>query len=150
MDEQNDNTLLNYKVPENILMRIKKEFYIALLGELVSVFGPHILNKIDESTWSDEEREIFCTTDELNEETLESYYNFNSSTCGWSVAFEMTCRKMNMQWLYDYYKNLPTYVESDIFDGVIEANVGKVLDEMKEESHFVNPYYSWLNHTLKG
>ena len=113
--------LLDYKIPNEIKCRIPNYFYIALIGELVSIFGEKILQPLD------------C-----------GEYNLESSTAGWHTAFVMTCKKLDMEWLLEYHKTLPTYVELDMFNGEIEKEVIKVLTN-KELEHVANSYYKYVN-----
>lgn len=122
---------LTYKIPEDILSKIPEYFWSAFAGELVSVFGPHALEKVDDS------------------------YNlyFLTGTMGWNAALKMTCRKLDMYWLYEYYDKLQWW-ESDMFDGEFEdLIVSKFVEADKddwreipteERDRWASTYYSYL------
>ena len=121
---------LSYKIPEDILSKIPEYFWAAIAGELVSVFGPHALEKFDESY------------------TL----YFLTGTIGWNAALKMTCRKLDMDWLFKYYNDLQWW-ESDMFDSEIEdliiSKFLEVKDDWpelpdKEQYRYESTYYSWL------
>jgi hypothetical protein len=127
---------LTYKIPEDILSKIPEYFWSALAGELVSVFGPHALEKVDDS------------------------YNlyFLTGTTGWNAALRMTCRKLDMDWLYEYYNNLQWW-ESDMFDGEFEDLIISKFVEAEdidnwpevpteEQERHASTYYSWLTGSI--
>lgn len=89
--------LSKLKTYEEILRNIPEYFYAAFTGELVSVFSISIFDKDDDNTIG----LAFCT-----------------GTSGWNAAFEMTCKKLDIMWLYTYYQTLAWY-ESDKFDSDI-------------------------------
>lgn len=101
---------------KNIIKRIPEYFYIALYGELVSVFGPWIVPypKIEAS--------------------------FNYTTVGWNEAFCMTCNKLNMKWLTDYKRSLSIEKMHD-FGETIDANIISTVKKMNTDT---NPYYEWI------
>lgn len=110
--------IYDYKIPEDIKKKIPDAFYLALGGECISIFGiPEIL--------SYDEDGIFLL-------------NYYGSTTGWDRAIKTTCKKLDMQWLYEYYSSLEWY-ESDLFDD-------EIVDEV--ESCFTkgdsNAYYEYL------
>lgn len=116
---EGNNVHVEYKIPEEIKSRIPDYFYYAMAGELVSIFGPYILKK------------------------FESQYDLDSGTGGWYEAFAMTCRKLNMAWLVEYWGNLPSY-DSDIFDGLIEQEIIKRFCEKDHLQDHANCYYKYL------
>ena len=69
------------------------------------------------------------------------YADLASSTAGWMRAFKATCRKLEMDWLLKYYNALPWY-ESDVFDGIIEQEIGRRLMNRKGDGS--NEYYRYL------
>ena len=109
---------INYSIPSDIDARIPKYFYIALGGELVSIFGKLTLIR---------DKDGFSPLD------------FLGSTAGYVAALRMTCRKLDMCWLADYWDSLPWF-QSDIFDGEICDRVMKEFDEMGPD----NQYYRYL------
>ena len=109
----------HYDIPKEIKAKIPEYFYYAFGGELLSVFGKDFLTKDDDSG---------------------NYpLDFLSSTNGYSAAFDMTCRKLDMMWLKEYRDSLP-YYDSDLFDGEIDEQVIRVFKKSKE----ANPYYLYL------
>ena len=107
----------NYSIPEEIDSQIPDYFYYALFGELIGVFGEYL---------------------------LESAHKFGclfSSTAGWVAAFTMTCKKLDMKNVLEYYNSLDWY-DSDQFDGVIED---RVIDRVvKNGDYKLNSYYQYL------
>ena len=128
--------MYEYQIPQEIDEKIPDYFYIALAGELCSVMGYHIFEKIDPYMCDEEGNEL----PRLTEEDC-SYYDLDSSTYGWYEAFLATCEKLDLQWLIDYYTPLPWY-ESDIFDGIIENRVIHNFIEAKVKNG--NSYYQYL------
>lgn len=117
---EGENVYVEYHIPKDIKDRIPSYFYQALAGELFSVFGWRL--------------GIQMFTDK---EYGNGYYNLDSGSGGWYVAFEETCRKLDMQWLFDYWKSLEWY-DSDIFDGEIEEGI---------RNYYINgssDYYKYL------
>lgn len=122
---------LSYKIPEDILSKIPEYFWAALAGEVVSVFGLSAFEKVD------------------------GLYNlyFLTGTGGWNAALKMTCRKLDMKWLYEYYNKLQWW-ESDKFDGEFEdLIISKFVDvkdddwreiPKEERDRYESTYYSWL------
>lgn len=109
----------HYDIPKEIKSKIPEYFYYAFGGELLSIFGKDFLTKDDSSG---------------------NYpLDFLSSTNGYSVAFDMTCRKLDMMWLKEYRDSLP-YYDSDLFDGEIDEQVIRVFKKSKE----ANSYYLYL------
>ena len=94
-----------YIIPEDIDSRIPDYFYSAMAGELFSVVG-----------WA-YSRDIFYP------EQCPECVDLDAGTEGWSVALEMTCKKLDMEWLWEYHESLP-WQESDILDGIIEQRIG--------------------------
>ena len=114
---------IRYTIPEEICSRIPDYFYAAFAGELFSVFG------WEQAKW------MFYPEDRRD------YTDLDSSSAGWVEAFKATCRKLDMSWLIDYYNTLPWY-DSDVFDGIIEAEIGKRF--MKGSGEQSNAYYRFL------
>lgn len=119
--------LLEYRIPEELKERIPDYFYIAMAGELASIFGRAILHPID-----------------LEDDGDSLIYELNSGTAGWYAAFVMSCKKCDVDWLIDYRKTLPTWVEADIFDGEIETEIVKKIVS-KEMTNAANSYYKYIN-----
>ena len=88
-----------YKIPKNIKNNIPEYFYPAMAGELFAVAG---INK-GLSMFSDDKY-------------------LNTSTSGWTEAFNETCRKLKMQWLLNYRETLE-WDESDLFDAELEKRI---------------------------
>lgn len=108
----------HYDIPKEIKSKIPEYFYYAFGGELLSVFGKDFLTKDDSGNYP---------------------LDFLSSSQGYSVAFDMTCKKLDMLWLKEYRDSLPWY-DSDLFDGEIDEQTIRVFKKSKE----ANPYYLYL------
>lgn len=111
--------VMDYKIPEEILSKIPQYFWPAFTGELISTFGLWIFDKEG------------------------NYYALNgvSGTIGWNVALRMTCKKLEMKWLFDYYDKLEWW-QSDMFDGEFEDLLIKNFVEVEDKPGYT--YYSWL------
>lgn len=106
-----------YVIPNDIDTQIPDYFYYALFGELMSVFGEDLLKSA---------KEFGCLP---------------SSTAGWVAAFTMTCKKLDMKNVLEYYNSLDWY-DSDQFDGIIE---NRVIDKVIIKGNFqANSYYQYL------
>ena len=55
----------------------------------------------------------------------------------------MTCQKLNMCWLLDYYNSLEWY-ESDLFDGEMEGKIVSEFIEADQAQANANAYYKFL------
>ena len=97
---------LDYKDHTPMLRNIPDYFYSALAGELVSVFSPTIFDKDEDGLMGLD----LCT-----------------GTGGWNAALEMTCKKLDLMWLYSYYLTL-TWYDSDRFDSDIYENMKKLAN----------------------
>ena len=114
---------MNYKIPDDILAKIPEHFWPAFAGELVSVFG----------------HDLFETYESKDGGTESGLY-YIGGTAGWNVALKMTCWKLNIDWLYDYYYKLEWY-DSDLFDYEIECLIeSKFVNKNKRP----NAYYKWI------
>lgn len=111
---------MEYKIPEEILSKIPQHFWPALAGELVSTIGLHVFEKDENSQYG---------------------LYFVSGTFGWNAALRMTCRKLDMKWLFDYYDKLEWW-QSDMFDGEFEDLLIKKFVEANDNPQ--NTYYKWL------
>ena len=118
MSSETYDELLKYTIPDNVKSRIPEYFYYALGGEYVSIMGATAL---------------------IRDEDGLSLLDYDGGTSGYAEAFRMTCRKLNMDWLYEYWANL-TWYQSDIFNGEITIEVMKCFDK---EDH-ANAYYQYL------
>ena len=112
-----------YPTHDNVMKRIPDYFYIAFAGELYSVYG-----------W-ERSRDMFYPEEDGG------YADLASSTSGWVQAFKATCRKLEMEWLLKYYEALSWY-DSDVFDGIIEQEIGRRFMNRKDER--CNDYYRYL------
>ena len=107
------NTHIEYQIPEKIKNNIPQHFYIAFAGELCSVFGHMIFQKDESDVYS-----LF----------------YVSSTAGWNEALKMTCQKLNMCWLLDYYNSLVSeFIEADQAQANANAYY-KFLFQRKDEN----------------
>ena len=104
--DHGDGVRVEYEIPREIKDRIPPYFYIALAGELFSIYG-----------W-ERSKDMFYPRKK------QSYTDLASSTAGWVAALRATCRKMEMDWLISYYDTLPWY-DSDVFDGILEQEIGR-------------------------
>lgn len=109
-----------YSIPKEIKDKIPDYFYIAMAGELVSIFGEDVLDKYDGY-------ELYA-------------FEYHESTAGWVAAFKATCKKLSMDWLYDYWDKLEWY-DSDWFDGEIGNEIINILPKIGNGS---NSYYLHL------
>lgn len=116
---------MDYKIPEDIITKIPQYFWPAFAGELVSTLGMVVFQK-----------------DEYGQYGL----NFVSGTFGWNAALRMTCKKLNMKWLFGYYDKLEWW-ESDMFDGEFEDLLIKNFVEAEDLPE--NSYYAWLIRMIK-
>ena len=114
-----------YRIPEDIKSRIPDYFYFAMAGELFSSFG--CCNSI----------QMFTEISDFN-----GLHDLNATTHGWYVSFMMTCKKLDMMWLLDYYKSLD-WSDSDIFDSEIENEIEFRFIYGKKNDH-ANCYYKYL------
>lgn len=118
-----DSVRVEYSIPEAVDADIPDYFYFAMAGELCSIFGPHVFDKIDPEDGSD------------------PYYDLDTGTAGWYEAFHGTCCKLGMLQLFEYWTSLPWY-DSDIFDSIIEQRI--IEKFISAEDHRCNPYYKYL------
>lgn len=152
-----NSVYVEYSIPDDIDSKIPDYFYIALAGELCSIYGPGVFDKIPYSCDVLEDDGVDCV-DETQVSSVESqdgqldlsvpsvdadgYYDLDSSTGGWFEALKMTCKKLDMMWLLEYHATLPWY-DSDIFDGIIEDRI--IEKFVKCEDHHCNSYYKYIN-----
>lgn len=111
---------MEYKIPEEILAKVPQYFWPAFAGELISVFGLAVFEKGEADSYG-----LF----------------YVSSTSGWNAALRMTCNKLDMKWLFDYYDKLEWW-QSDMFDGEFEDLLIKNFVESGDKPE--HTYYSWL------
>lgn len=124
--------------PKEIDDHIPNYFYYAMAGELVSIFGPKILEKVDYPEYDDDGNQI---PGDPNVDA--SYYDLYSGTGGWLAAFKMTCKKLDMMWLMEYREGLEWY-DSDILDGIIEDRIIKNFIEKDHSQDHANCYYKYI------
>lgn len=115
------NFYMQYNIPEDILSRIPDPFWAAFCGEIVSVFG----------------LDIFLDHDE------EYPLLYISGTYGWNVALKATCKKMGLDWFYEYYSNLEWF-ESDQADSVLEDLLYEKFIKADYSSTQTGSYYLFL------
>lgn len=123
MQIMNDGDHIEYCIPPEIKERIPDYFYTAFAGELFSVYG-----------WARSKMMFYPKKDK-------GCADLESSSAGWVQAFLATCRKLEMQWLADYYEALLWY-DSDVFDGIIEQEIYRRF--MIKEDETTNDYYRYL------
>lgn len=110
---------IEYHIPQDVKAKIPDYFYFAFAGELFSVFGLEAFQK-----------------DECGLCRIE----YCSGTAGWSAAFKMTCKKLDIMWLWEYWNSLEWY-DSDLFDGEIES---AMLKHIEKDENNTNAYYLHL------
>ena len=121
--DKGEGTHVEYSIPQKIKDQIPEYFYIAFAGEIFSVYG-----------W-ERSRDMFYP------EKDEGYADLASSPFAWFQAFKATCRKLEVEWLLEYYETLPWY-DSDVFDGIIEQEISRRFMNRKEDGG--NEYYRYL------
>ena len=105
---------------DDVISKIPEYFYPAFAGELISVFGTSVLTQYEDG---------------------ENPLLYISGSGGWNMALEMTCRKLNIDWMFDWYNKLKWY-DSDNFDvELVELINSKFLNGKLESA---NSYYRWL------
>lgn len=114
---------IEYQIPTEIKDRIPDYFYIALAGELFSIFG-----------WSESRWRFYP-------EEGKAYADLASGSAGWMKALKAACRKLDMDWLLAYYQTLEWY-DSDVFDGILEQEIRRHFMNGKAEG--TNEYYRFL------
>lgn len=134
---ENDSVHVEYEIPQEIDSKIPEYFYFAMAGELCSIFGPRIFDRIEYAEYDEDGNVLPSSTDDSES----YYYSLDSGTGGWYEAFKMTCRKLGLDWLLDYWKTLEWY-DSDIFDGIIEERI--IEKFVMSEDNRCNAYYKWL------
>lgn len=121
--EDGDDVRVEYSIPKDIKDNIPDYFYYAMAGELVSIFGLHILQK---QSYKEDE-----------------WYDLETITNGWYEAFKAACRKLDMDWLLEYRNQLEWY-DSDIFDGEIEKEIVEKFCKHNHMEDHANCYYKYL------
>lgn len=111
---------MEYRIPDEILTKIPQHFWPAFAGELVSTFDLLIFNKSENDFYP---------------------LNYVSGTNGWNAALRMTCKKLEMKWLFDYYDKLEWW-QSDMFDGEFEDLLIKNFVEAEDLP--ASTYYAWM------
>lgn len=134
--EKEGSVFVEYTIPEEIDNKIPQYFYYAMAGELCSIFGPEIFQKITDVEYDDAGNRI-----PPKDDVDHSYYDLDSSSGGWYEALRMTCKKLDMEWLINYLDSLEWY-DSDIFDGIIEDRIIEKFINVKNQN--CNVYYKYL------
>lgn len=116
--------LEKFKIPPEIEVKIPSYFIASFAGELVSVFG----------------RDIFLIDPEGN-------YNvwWYTGKGGWRDAFQAVCKKLNLEWLYEYREKLEWY-DSDNFDYIIAE---RVCDFLENPADSANAYCNYIREREK-
>lgn len=114
---------LEYKIPEDIRKNIPSSFWLALGGEITSVFGVDVWKMYEGQRVAD----YIC------------------GTAGLHFAVKMACWKLDMMWLYKYYDSLDWY-ESDQFDSIVTDAAGYSIADKSVTTifGFKNPYFLWM------
>lgn len=99
---------------------IPEYFYRALGGEFVSIYGADAFIKGEDDM---------------------TVIEYAAGTRGHIAAFNMTCRKLNMTWLSDYYSKL-SWEESDRFDSVVIKEVLQIFNNTDENCG--DSYFKYL------
>ena len=100
---------LKYKIPDEIKEKIPVEFYIALAGEITSVFGLKVWSEYDNG----------CP------------YEWISGAAGLWYAIMETCEKLEMNWLNEYSDHLMWY-ETEGFSKEVVLLAKQNLDRISE------------------
>ena len=122
-------------VEEIIEEKIPDYFYPAFAGELCSIFGVSIFRKLSTIDYDEDGSAI---TNWAN-----SYYDLHTYSSGWFRALEITCKKLEMEWLIDYWVGLEWY-DSDIFNELLEDKVVTNFINKAYKSCIDNPYFNYL------
>lgn len=109
-------------IPNDILNKIPDYFGAAFCGELASVFS----------------LDIFETND-TNDMILIRY---REGTAGWNAALKMACRKLDMDWFYDWYNNLNWWMSDLVDEELTDIFVMPFVEDWNREG--ISPYYKWL------
>ncbi len=109
-------------IPNDILNKIPDYFGAAFCGELASVFS----------------LDIFETND-TNDMILIRY---REGTAGWNAALKMACRKLDMDWFYDWYNNLTWWMSDLVDEELTDIFVMPFVEDWNGEG--ISPYYKWL------
>lgn len=99
------NTSIQYRIPADIKSRIPQQFYQTMYQDLLNVFGKQILRKDAAGDYQ---------------------INYMCGTYGWTDALHRTCYSFGMEWLWEYYDDLPWY-DSDLFDCEIAEELVAVM-----------------------
>ena len=102
---------------------IPDAFYIAMAGELVSIFGTDIIQP-----------------------TEDGGYDLQTSTAGWNAAFAATCDKLNMNELREFCRRRP-YNQMDEINGEIEKGIIQIFLR-KSHYEYANDYYKYITERL--
>lgn len=89
---------ISYKIPENYLKIMDAKFCTAFIKELHLIFG--------------------ISLEDFNWDSV----GYCEGTAGWYVAFTNTCRKLQLDDLFIYYRSLPWY-DSDNFDAQLSEKL---------------------------
>lgn len=89
---------ISYKIPENYLKIMDTKFCTAFIKELHVIFG--------------------ISLEDFNWDSV----GYCEGTAGWYVAFTNTCRKLQLDELFLYYRSLPWY-DSDNFDAQLSEKL---------------------------
>lgn len=112
---------VEYEIPPEIDEKIPEYFYLAMAGELCSIFGVDIFVENEDGDYP---------------------ISYVSSTGGWYGALWATCEKLDLVWFREYWDALEWY-DSDILDGIIEDRIIEKFIESKK-SDGPNIYYRHL------
>ena len=94
---------MDYEIPNAIKAKLTDEFYKIMGEELVKVFGITVKTRQDDGFYT---------------------IHFVSGTIGWSDAFKVTCEKLNMMDLLDYFAGID-WDEHDQFCGIISEKLAQ-------------------------
>lgn len=111
---------VEYEIPTEIDKKIPSYFYAALAGELFSVYGIEYFIKDEDGDY---------------------LFEYSSATFGFYEALQATCRKLDLEWFYEYWRSLPWY-DFDMLGDIILDRIKKRFIEKKQETP--NDYYKHL------
>lgn len=113
----------DYTIPEEIDAKIPDYFYPALAGELYSVFDYRRLEQVVSVYEKDNDWPVAET----------DYY---------SVAFMITCKKLDMMWLYDYCSREIAYTQFVDFGEII---LQRIIDRDNWSNEDTEKYFRYLD-----
>ena len=113
----------DYTIPAEIDVKIPDYFYSALAGELYAIFDYRCLELVMELYEDDNDWPVAET----------DYY---------STALMITCKKLDMMWLYDYCSREIAYTQFVDFGEII---LQRIIDRDNWGNEDTEKYFKYLN-----